>query len=45
VANLLEQRQRLTSPAGALHLTRVSDLLELDTPEADLSIYEKGILQ
>ncbi len=45
MANLLEQRQRLTSPAGALHLTRVSDLLELDTPEADLSIYEKGILQ
>ena len=44
VANLLEQRQRLTPPAGALHLTRVSDLLEMETPEADLSIYEKGTL-
>ena len=40
VANLLEQRQRLSPPAGALHLTRSSDLLELDLPASDLSIYE-----
>jgi transposase len=40
VANLLEQRQRLSPPAGALHLTRASDLLELDLPPSDLSIYE-----
>jgi hypothetical protein len=40
VANLLEQRQRLSPPAGALHLIRASDLLELDLPASDLSIYE-----
>jgi transposase len=39
IANLLEQRKRLTPEAGALHLTRRSDLLELDIPEPDLSLY------
>lgn len=40
IANLLEQRQRLTAPApGALHLTRASDLLELELPQPDLSPY------
>jgi transposase len=43
LANLLEQRQRLHPPAGALHVTRRADLLELDTPATDLSIYEKGL--
>lgn len=40
IANLLEQRRRFLPEPGALHLTRQSDLLELDLPEPDLSIYE-----
>ncbi|NBQ59126.1 MAG: IS21 family transposase [Opitutaceae bacterium] len=39
VANLLEQRQRLIPVPGALHLTRASDLLELELPPPDLSPY------
>jgi len=42
VANLLEQRSRRLPEPGALHVTRGSDLLELDMPETDLSIYEEG---
>jgi transposase len=42
VANLLEQRERLRPEPGVLHVTRGADLLELDIPETDLSIYEKG---
>jgi hypothetical protein len=38
--NLLEQRQRFLPEPGALHLTRQSDLLELELPSPDLSIYE-----
>ena len=40
VANLLEQRERPTVQPGALHLTRQQDLLELDLPAPDLSLYE-----
>lgn len=40
IANLIEQRRRFLPEAGALHLTRQSDLLELDLPEPDLSHYE-----
>jgi len=39
IANLLEQRQRLVPEAGALHLTRASDLLELELPPPDLTPY------
>ncbi len=39
IANLLEQRQRLAPTPGALHLTRASDLLELELPPPDLSPY------
>lgn len=40
ITNLLEQRQRLLAPQpGALHLTRASDLLELDLPAPDLTAY------
>jgi hypothetical protein len=39
IANLLEQRRRLTPESGALHLTRASDLLELELPPPDLSPY------
>lgn len=40
IMNLLEQRRRFLPEAGALHLTRQSDLLELELPAPDLSIYE-----
>jgi len=40
IANLLEQRTRLYPEQGALHLTRREDLLELDLPDPDLSIYD-----
>ena len=39
IANLLEQRQRLLPEPGALHLTRRSDLLDLELPEPNLSVY------
>jgi hypothetical protein len=40
IMNLLEERQRFLPEAGTLHLTRQSDLLELDLPAPDLSVYE-----
>jgi transposase len=40
IANILEQRQRTLPEPGALHLTRASDLLELELPEPDLSVYD-----
>jgi hypothetical protein len=40
IANILEQRARKLPEPGALHLTRREDLLELDLPQPDLSIYE-----
>jgi len=42
VANILEQRARPRPEPGALHLTRASDLLELDLPQPDLSVYERN---
>lgn len=42
ITNLLEQRLRKLPEPGALHLTRACDLLDLELPETDLSIYEKG---
>lgn len=41
LTNLLEQRARLQPEPGVLHLTRSADLLELDLPPADLSIYDQ----
>jgi transposase len=40
ITNLLEQRQRRLPEAGALHLTRPSDLLDLELPTPDLSLYQ-----
>lgn len=40
IANLLEQRERFRPQPGPLHLTRREDLLELELPQADLTIYE-----
>lgn len=41
IAHLLQARARLrTEPVSPLSLTRRADLLELDLPEPDLSVYE-----
>ncbi len=40
IANILQQRDRPAQEPGALHLTRASDLLELETQPPDLSIYD-----
>jgi transposase len=40
IANILGQRARSLPEPGALHLTRREDLLELDLPDPDLSIYD-----
>jgi transposase len=40
IANILEQRARIKSEPGALHLTRREDLLELTVEQPDLSIYQ-----
>jgi len=42
IANILEQRRRMQPATGALHVTRRQDLLELDIPEPNLSIYDTG---
>jgi transposase len=39
IANLCEQRSRSLPEAGALHLTRREDLLDLEVQPPDLSIY------
>jgi len=40
IANLIEQRQRIKSEPGPLHIMRNEDLLDLQIPEPDMSIYE-----
>jgi hypothetical protein len=40
IENILQQRERLTPHPGPLHLTRRSDLLEIELSPADLSIYD-----
>jgi len=40
IANLLQQRLHPPAEPGALHLTRHSDLLELELPAPDLSLYD-----
>ena len=42
IANILEQRQRRLPEPGALHLTRQSDLLDLELPTPDLSHYQSS---
>jgi transposase len=41
IINLLEQHARPSAEPGAIHLTRSEDLLELELPEPDLSIYDQ----
>lgn len=40
IANILEQRARIKTEPGALHLTRREDLLDLTITPPDLSIYQ-----
>jgi len=40
IANIIEQRARKLPEPGALHLTRSADLLDLELPEPDLSVYD-----
>jgi len=40
IVNILQHRQNPASEPGALHLTRQQDLLELDLPAPDLSLYD-----
>ena len=41
IANILAARRRSAAEPAALQLTRRADLLELDMPEPDLSIYDR----
>jgi transposase len=41
IAHLLEARARTLPPVSPLSLTRRQDLLELELPEADLSLYDR----
>jgi len=40
IANILEQRERLPVQPGPLHLARRSDLLDVELPPVDISIYD-----
>jgi transposase len=40
IENILQQRERPTPQPGPLHLTRRSDLLDLELAPADLSLYD-----
>ena len=40
IANILAARRRIDQPPAALQLTRRADLLDLELPEPDLSIYD-----
>ena len=42
IANILAARRRISPEPAALQLTRRSDLLELEIPEPDLSIYDRN---
>jgi len=41
IANILAARRRIGPEPGALQLTRRCDLLELELPEPDLSVYDR----
>jgi transposase len=42
IANILQQRQNPPQEPGALHLTRQQDLLDLELPAPDLSLYDQN---
>ncbi len=41
IEHLLDQRRRQLPPAAPLHLTRASDMLDLDLPAPDLTLYDQ----
>ena len=41
IAHILAARRRIGAEPAALQLTRAHDLLELEIPEPDLSIYDR----
>ena len=41
IANILAARRHIDAPLAALQLTRRADLLDLELPEPDLSIYDR----
>jgi hypothetical protein len=41
IAHMLAARRRIGTEPGALQLTRGADLLELELPAPDLSIYDR----
>lgn len=41
IAHILAARRRVGDEPGALQLTRGADLLDLELPEPDLSIYDQ----
>jgi len=41
IENILQQRERHTTQAGPLHLTRRADLLDLELSPADLTLYDQ----
>ena len=41
IANLLEQRKRITPKAAPLHLMRKSDMLDIEFDQPDMELYEK----
>jgi hypothetical protein len=43
IANILAARRRIGDAPAALQLTRRADLLELELPEPDLSIYDRDV--
>lgn len=43
IAHILNARRRIGTEPGALQLTRSADLLELELPEPDLSIYDRHL--
>jgi len=40
ISNLLEQQKNTLPEAGALHLTRSEDLLDITLEKADVSLYQ-----
>jgi len=42
ILNILQQRGRQSSPPGPLHLPHKQELLDLDLPEPDCSLYESN---
>lgn len=40
IANILEQKSRPVEEVGVLHLTRASDMLDLEITEPDMSLYK-----